>query len=168
MAKEEEESEEKPAAGGKKNMMMIVIGVVVLALVGGGAFFFLKGGGEEGGHSAPKKKSKARAAKEEEVPVIFAMEPFVVNIRDNSDIRYLKLKVEFEVVSEGKEVKTELDPYMPLVKDAILMLLTSKTLDEVKDVPGKTRLKQEIMTSACRILPRGKVTNVYFTDFVIQ
>jgi flagellar protein FliL len=167
MAKDEEESEEKPE-GSKKTMMIVVVLVVSLACIGAGLFFYLKSSGGESSHSSGAKKSGGHAPKNEEPAAIFAMEPFVVNIRDNSDVRYLKLKVEFEVVAEGKEVKAELDPYLPQVKDAILMLLTSKTLDEVKDISGKTRLKQEIMSSACRIFPRGKVTKVFFTDFVIQ
>ncbi len=168
MARDEEEPEEKPEAGNKKSMMIVVILVVSLVCIGAGVFFYLKSSDGESSHPSAGKKSGKHAQKNEEPAAIFAMEPFVVNIRDNSDVRYLKLKVEFEVESEGKEVKAELDPYLPQVKDAILMLLTSKTLDEVKDVAGKTRLKQEIMSSACRIFPRGKVTKVFFTDFVVQ
>ncbi len=168
MARDEEEAEEKPEGGKSKTLIIVVALVVSLACIGGGVAFYLKSSGGESSHPAKAKKSGGHAPSSEELPAIFAMEPFVVNIRDNSDVRYLKLKVEFEVVAEGKEVKAELDPYLPQVKDSILMLLTSKTMDEVKDVAGKTRLKQEIMSSACRIFPRGKVTKVFFTDFVIQ
>jgi flagellar protein FliL len=168
MARDEEEAEEKPEGGKSKTLVIVIALVVSLACIGAGVAFYLKSSGGESAHPAKGKKSGGHAPSSEELPAIFAMEPFVVNIRDNSDVRYLKLKVEFEVVAEGKEVKAELDPYLPQLKDSILMLLTSKTMDEVKDVAGKSRLKQEIMSSACRILPRGKVTKVFFTDFVIQ
>jgi len=157
---EDEEVEEKPEGGGSKKLM-IIYAISLLCVAGGVAFYFKSSSSKETKHHAEAKSHEA-------LPVIYGMDPFVVNIRDNADTRYMKLKVEFEVAAEGKEVKAELDPYMPQVKDAILMLLTSKTMDEVKDIAGKNRLKQEIMSSACRILPKGRVTKVFFTDFVIQ
>lgn len=153
------------AGGGKKKTIIIVAALLVsLACIAAGVAFYLTSSGEE----AANKPETEKGAKRHGPPAIFALEPFVVNIRDNADIRYLKLKVEFEVGAAGKEIKEEFDPYLPQVRDSILMLLTSKTLDEVKDVPGKNRLRQEIMTSACRIFPRGKIKQVFFTDFVVQ
>lgn len=167
MARDEEEVEEKQEGGNTKKLIIIGSALLSLVCIAAGVTFYLKSNSEETAHSPGGEKSAGHAERKGP-PVIYGMEPFVVNIRDNSETRYLKLKVEFEVVSEGKEVKTELDPYLPQVKDSILMLLTSKTLDDVKDAPGKNRLKQEIMSSACRVFPRGKVTKVFFTDFVIQ
>jgi flagellar protein FliL len=178
MARDEEEVEEKPEpAGGNKKLIIIL--AVSLVCVAAGVFFYLKSSkpaAEESSSSPKHTRSKRKVH-----TVIRGMEPFIVNLRDNSDVRYLKVKLEFEVVpegkdgkaeggkeGEGKEAKSELDPFLPQLKDSILMILTAKTVDEVKDTAGKDRLKQQIMSSASKILPEGMVTKVYFTDFMIQ
>ncbi|MGA7827569.1 MAG: flagellar basal body-associated FliL family protein [Geobacteraceae bacterium] len=48
------------------------------------------------------------------------------------------------------------------------MLLSSKTLLDIRDQQGKNQLRQEIFTVANNILPPGKLKKVYFTDFVVQ
>ena len=170
MAKPEERDEElteKPK-GNKKKLIIIGTAILVsLVCITGGVAFYLNSTSGEAARQ-PDTEKGAVSVKIKGPPLIYGLEPFVVNIRDTTDIRYLKLKVEFEVVSEGKAVKAELDPYLPKVRDSILMLLTSKSLQDVQDIPGKNRLRQEIMSSACRIYPRGKVTQVFFTDFVVQ
>jgi flagellar FliL protein len=166
-----EEHEQEPADkpdGNKKKLIIIGTALLVsLACIAAGVAFYMNSTAKDAAHP-PETEKSADAVKKKGPPVIYGLEPFVVNIRDNTDIRYLKLKVEFEVVAEGKEVKAELDPYLPKLRDSILMLLTSKSLQDVQDLPGKSRLRQEIMSSASRILPRGKVNQVFFTDFVVQ
>ena len=170
MAKSEHREDEPVAKpeGNKKKLIIIGTAILVsLVCITGGVAFYLNSTSEDTAHS-PESEKGAVSSKKSGPPSIYSLEPFVVNIRDTTDIRYLKVKVEFEVVSEGKEVKAELDPYLPKVRDSILMLLTSKSLQDVQDIPGKNRLRQEIMSSACRIYPRGKVSQVFFTDFVVQ
>ena len=172
MAKPEEhekELKEKQKPDGNKKKMIIIGTALLVSLVciAAGVAFYLN---STTGETAPQPDAgkDAVSAPKKGPPLVYGLEPFVVNIRDNSDIRYLKIKVEFDVVSEGKEVKAELDPYLPKIRDSILMLLTSKSLQDVQDIPGKNRLRQEIMSTACRIYPRGKVSQVFFTDFVVQ
>ncbi len=163
----EEESVEKPE-GGKKKLIIIGTAILVaLACIAGGVAFYLNSTAGEAADQPGGKKAES-SSKKHEATALYPVEPFVVNIRDNTDVRYLKVKLEFEVIAAGPEVKAEFDPYLPKLRDSILMLLTSKTLADVQDLPGKTRLRQEIMTSAVRIFPRGKVTQVFFTDFVVQ
>ncbi len=68
----------------------------------------------------------------------------------------------------GEEVKTELAARQAQLRDAILVLLSAKTLLDVRDQQGKNQLRQEIFSTVGRILPPGKVQKVYFTDFVVQ
>jgi len=50
----------------------------------------------------------------------------------------------------------------------VLVLLTTKTLQDVQDVQGKNQLREEILAAVSKIVAQGKVTKVYFTDFVVQ
>ena len=174
-----------PPKDKKKLFIMIGAAVAVLALVGGGMFFL--GGSKtdkaaahgeakaeakaeakpEGGHGEAKAEGghgegKAGTGSGSGYP----LEPFIVNIYDGQEIRYLKLKIEFEMANS--EVKAELDGKVAPLRDAILILLTTKTMQEIQDLQGKNTLREQILGAVNKIVPPGKVTKVYFTDFVVQ
>jgi flagellar FliL protein len=160
MASKDEQPVEKEPAKEKGNLklILIVVAAVVLAVGGTAAYFLFSGGGH----------AKEASAKVEKLgnPVIFALDPFIVNIYDGQELRYLRVKVEMEV--SGEEAKTELAARQAQLRDAILVLLSAKTLLDVRDQQGKNQLRQEIFSTVGRILPPGKVQKVYFTDFVVQ
>lgn len=168
MARNEEHEEEKKAPMGHKTVI-IIIGVAVLAsvaLTAGVVMYILNGHNSVPAAEAGNEK-KAEQVKKKEAPVIYPLEPFIVNISDGQEMRYLKLKVELDVTAGG-EVKAEIDPYLAPLRDSILVLLTSKTLQEVQDLSGKNRLREDILATVRKILPPGKINRVYFTDFVVQ
>jgi len=160
MASKDEQPVENEPKKEKGNLKLILIVVAAVVLAGGGtaAYFLLSGGGH----------AKEAAAKTEKAgtPVVYALEPFIVNIYDGQDLRYLRVKVEMEV--SGEEAKTELAGRQAQLRDAILVLLSTKTLLDVRDQQGKNQLRQEIVSAVGRILSPGKVQKVFFTDFVVQ
>jgi flagellar FliL protein len=175
MAKEEQVKEEQAPEGSKKKLFIIigaavaavlVIAVVLMMTLGGGKKEGKAGGAEakaekkEGGGHGGGAEGKGGAG------TVFPLEPFIVNIYDGQEVRYLKVKVEFEM--SGPEVKAEVDARQAPLRDAILILLTTKTLQEVQDLQGKNQLREEILAAVSKILPAGKITRVYFTDFVVQ
>jgi flagellar protein FliL len=161
MASKDEQIQEKaPEKGKSKLKIIIIISVAVLLAAGGTAAFFLF---TQGGH---EKKVTAKTEKEN-APVTFELEPFIVNIYDGQDLRYLRVKVELEIAG-GEETKAELTARKAQLRDAILVLLSAKTLLDVRDQQGKNQLRQEIFSAMGKIMPPGKVQKVYFTDFVVQ
>lgn len=193
MAKEEQAQAEAPAEGGGKKKLFIIIGAAVaVALVLGVAAFMMLGKGDKktkkegeaataeapaagahgaapaapaaGGHGAPAAAGTAGAA----APTanIYPMDPFIVNIYDGQELRYLKVKVELEMVSPA--IKGEIDARLAQVRDSILILLSAKTLQDIQDVQGKNTLKEEILGAINKCIPPGKIAKVYFTDFVVQ
>lgn len=96
----------------------------------------------------------------------FALEPFVVNLADPLGRRYLKLAMEFEVRSE-KDV-AELERNLPKIKDTVLLLLSSKTYNDLSRVEDKILLKKQIVERLNKILGKPVILRVYFTEFVIQ
>lgn len=165
--------EKAPVEGAPKDKkkLFIIIGaaaVVIIAL----AVVFLGGGKKEKGkegEAEAKVEQKAEGGKEGAagaVTTAFALEPFIVNIYDGQELRYLRVKVEFETATP--DAKTEIESRQPPLRDAILVLLTTKTLQDIQDLQGKNQLRDEILVAANKILPPGKVTKVYFTDFVVQ
>lgn len=189
MAKEEQAPAEAGAEGsGKKKMIIIIGAAVAVAIVLGVVAFMMLGKGDKkttkegetaqvegkapegaapaaGGHGAPAGAA-AGAAAGGPAANIFPLEPFIVNIYDGQELRYLKVKVELEMV--GPAVKGELEARLAPIRDAILVLLSAKTLQDVQDVQGKNTLKDEILGAINKHIPPGKISKVYFTDFVVQ
>lgn len=159
-AKDDQVADGAQEKGSGKMKLIIIILASVLVAGGGVAGYFIFAGGHKGEAEA-KTESESTGA-----PSIFSMEPFIVNIYDGQDLRYLRVRVELEVASE--EVKVETEARKAQLRDAILVLLTTKTMLDIRDQQGKNQLRQEIFTVSNNILPPGKLKKVYFTDFVVQ
>ena len=167
--KEEQGTEQKPGMAINKKLLMIIggaLGAVILVVV---AVLLFSGGGKkpEGGE-AKKEAAKGKEGKEGEKPVAnsFAMEPYVVNIYDGQELRYLKVKVELELSTPADKVV--LESRQAQLRDAILVMLTTKTLQDIQDLQGKNQLRDEILTAVNRIIQPTRVLKVFFTDFVVQ
>lgn len=164
MAKEkkevaEEEGKEQPVEPKKKSKLKwIIIALIALVVVTAGAvagFYFFT-----------KPESKKPVAEKPAVITIWPMEAFIINIAETNGERYLKLVIQLEV--SDPDVVKELEQLKPRLRDSILDLLTQKIYKELMDLSGKQRLREEIAGRINNILQRGKVTKVYFTDFVVQ
>ena len=173
---EQAKAQEAPPTDNKK-MILIAAVIIAVAILGAAAMFFLGGKGEKkSAPAAAKVEAKAEGGKSEgkegkggeaaAASSTYALEPFIVNIYDGQELRYLKVKVEFELASP--QAKADLDAKVAPLRDAILILLTTKTMQEIQDLQGKNQLREQILASVNKIVPPGDVTKVYFTDFVVQ
>ena len=96
---------------------------------------------------------------------VLPLPPIKVNISGPSGQRYLKLGMEVEV---NADVSAQLKASSARIRDAIIMLLAGKTLDEISSPDGKVLLKAEVAARLNQILGAQRIVRVYFTDFVIQ
>jgi flagellar FliL protein len=48
------------------------------------------------------------------------------------------------------------------------MILPSKQFSDISSIEGKIALRDEIMGSINDFLTQGKITNIYFKEFVVQ
>ena len=94
------------------------------------------------------------------------MEPFIVNLAQSDGKRFLKVSITLELSSA--EVSPEINENLQKIKDSMLILLSSKTFEDVYSVQGKFKLKDEITPRVNRFLVLGHVKDAYFTEFVIQ
>lgn len=162
---EKTEGEEKAAeakGGGFKKLIVLLIVVVVL---GGGGFYVWKSGLLTG--SAKKKAMAATAAQPKlEIGPTRSMDTFIVNLADPSGKRYLKVKMDLELSDE--KLIPEMDKRLPQLRDAILTTLSSKTFEDIAGQDGKIQLRAEMMAMLNQVLKSGKITNIYFTEFIVQ
>lgn len=89
-----------------------------------------------------------------------------VNLADPPGDRYLKIAMEVEVSAQDAE--RELQNQTARVRDAIILLLSSKTVRELTSAEGKVLLKNEVASRLNQILGAPRIVRVFFTNFVIQ
>lgn len=182
---EEEVKEEESAPQEKKsgNMLMIIIIVVLVLIIilGAVAFLFIGGDDEAAVSSTPvqqekpkksvKKSSNYNSGDEDlrslnEIGILYPLDTFTVNLKSDSGRRFLKTTISLEL--EGEELSLELDAKAPVLRDRIIRILTSKTLEEVSSKKGKNKLSMQIMDTLNSMISDGRIKGIYFTEFVIQ
>jgi len=187
MAEEEENIEEEGTQESKKssNMLMIIIIVVLILIILGGAVvaILLMGDDEENISSSSKPsqvkeksiKSKRRSNSNSDIQesrnlndigILYPLDTFTVNLKSDAGRRYLKVTMSLEL--EGEELSMELDNKSPVLRDRIIRILTSKTLEEISSKKGKQKVESQIMDTLNAMISDGQIRGIYFTEFVIQ
>ncbi len=161
MAEEKENAEtevpEQPKKGSK--LMIIIILVSVIVLGAGGFMGFKLMAGKKTSEETHEKKVEAETS-------IIALNPFVLNLADHG--RYLKVTIQFEVTDTSLEETVEAKT--PQLRDTIITLVSSKSLNAISSPEGKFQLKDEVLFRANQIMgmERDVFKNLYFTEFVMQ
>ncbi len=152
----------------KKGLMILVISFLIVAIAVGAGFFVLWG---KISGTAPKQPAGIEevAKKKDGKPIVkalLAMETFVVNLADPGGKRYLRVSMSLEI--NDQDFVEEVKKKIPHMRDSILMILPTKTFNDVRTSPGKETLRQEIITQLNSHLKEAKIVNLYFQEFVIQ
>ncbi len=174
MAAEKEKKEETAPKKKGKGMLIGIIVAAVLVL-GGAGFFFMKGTGGSSSDDANATESSSSHAPAKEghggkAPAsngsLVSLDPFIVNLQDNSGTRYLKLNINLELAtgSSGNEI----EDLKPQIRDSLIILLSSKSYSDIGTVEGKYQLRDEIVARVNQFLGKSKVKTAFFTEFVIQ
>ena len=168
---EEDLDDDEEGAGGKPIGMIIGIIVGLLVLGGGGYYAYINFFQEKPAEEKPAegeegKKEEAPAEEDLDLGVMFPMDPFIVNLAGSEGKRFLKVTIFLELSTP--EVNVEIKGQIQKVTDSILVLLSSKTFEDVYSVQGKFKLKGEITTRVNRFLVVGHIKDAYFTEFIIQ
>ena len=173
-------AEDKAPAPAFPIKLLIIISLVALVVGVGGAVVAVKffGGSSKSAEGAEEHKAESSPKAEPQsgaggkhgqaaAPgVMFDLDPFIVNLADTPEIRYLKLTVKLEADNEG--VEADLTARVPQIRDAILVLLSSKDANAVRTTQGKFQLRDEITQRINGLLQKPGVRSAYFTEFVVQ
>ncbi len=187
MADEKEETEDTPQEEKKSGnlLMIIIIVVLILVILIGGAVtaLVLMGDDEENISSAPVQRVQesrnvsnqsrrssnpelANSRQLSEIGILYPLDTFTVNLKSDAGRRYLKVTMSLEL--EGEELSLELDAKSPVLRDRIIRILTSKTLEEISSKKGKQKVSSQIMDILNSMIADGEIRGIYFTEFVIQ
>ncbi len=153
---------------GKKGLVLVVAAVIVLGGGGAGAFVALRA--RPKGEAAPAQEAAEKAVEPPGASrSVLSLEPFVVNLADKETDRYVRCTAKLAL--EGRDTAARLtadELAVTRVRDRILTLLSSKTFAEVATPEGKESLRREIQEQVAPVLERAKVTDVYYTEFIVQ
>jgi len=185
MAEEETTEESAPKEKKSSNMLMIIIIVVLILIIIIGAVLavLLMNSGDESADavsSTPQVKEKTvskqtsrtssnnleSTRKLDQIGILYPLDTFTVNLKSDSGRRYLKVTISLEL--EGQELSNELDAKSPVLRDRIIRILSSKTLEEISSRKGKQKVSDQIMDTINSMLTDGRIKGIYFTEFVIQ
>ena len=152
--KGEDEGEKKGMAAKAKPILAIVVAIA-------GYKFFL----------APKPAANtstdvaAAAHAPEEGSVVKLENDLTLNL-SGDETHYLRVGIAL-VLEKGVDAKAMAEE-LPLAADVAIDVLSSKTLEELRQVDAKTELKAELSEKVRAAYHDEKVVRVVFTSFVMQ
>ncbi len=147
-----------------KSKLWLILGGVLLLLVSIGfvARNYLVGA-KSGSNSAAGSKEV------DKVKSTMNLDSFLVNLADEDATRFVK--VTFRLGMDENKLGDELKDnpvVLAATRDTIISCLSTKTADELLSPEGKEKLKSEVRDRVNKVLPKGKVVEVYIMDFVVQ
>ncbi|MCK6467218.1 MAG: flagellar basal body-associated FliL family protein [Candidatus Brocadia sinica] len=119
--------------------------------------------------TSKKKDEKGKEDKKEvaEESMIVPLDTVIVNLCGSGGRRYLKAKINLEARDE--DVKKKIEARSVQIKDRLISILSSKTLEDAEGLEGQESLRREIKDAVDVVLKvEDGVLQVYFTEFVIQ
>lgn len=161
------QEDELPMPKKKSKLKWILMILLVLLLGGGLAAAYFMGTFDRFLNKEETDGSQSRQAQTQAAATPRVVLPtFLVNLYDPLGRRYVQVDVELELISPA--VVKEVTAQNARIRDAMILLLSSKTYDELSTQEGKHLLRNEIMDRINQILNGTKVLRVYYITFVIQ
>lgn len=165
-----EEQAEEPT---KKGGVIPLVAVLLLTLGGGGAIGAMAVGPKVGSvlaaraTAAPKAKGGHGGGHGEgESAPLHVVDNLVVNPAGSGGSRFLLTSIALETASadEAEELKLrDLE-----IRDAFLLVLGSKTVEQLSDIAQRAELSRELMDSVQALVGEGIVERILIPQFVIQ
>lgn len=146
------------------NFIKILIFVVLMLILIGGAAF---GGFYFASKSSPKAATTEVKTVEHVEEAFYDAGEFLVNLSDTDSKRYLKIKLVVAYAKTNKKMPKELEEKAAIVKDSVISVMRTKKAADMTS-KGAEDLKEEIVTKINSVLDNGKLTHVYYNDFLVQ
>lgn len=170
--------EEASSGGGKsKFMLLAIVGGVAVVLGVVIALFVLKpmmaDSPEDGDHATTEETDSHGEAKKESSrsasksgSVLYAIDDIIVNPAGTGGTRFLS--VSFGLELGNNDLASHLEDREPMVRDALITILASKTVAQLTDAKQKEITRYQIKKRLEKLLETEDLKGVYYTDFVLQ
>lgn len=107
----------------------------------------------------------------------------IINLADPSGRKYIRITIVIELAPDNPEYiampaeektayvtefTTEVTNKLPVIEDAIIARVSTKTFEEIYTAQGKETLRAELSNLIMERMPDYKILSVYFTEFVVE
>lgn len=136
------------------------VAIAVVLVVGGGGAWYLH-------HSKVQASNDSGQAESQPLSTIH-LESFIVNLADQDQITYLRASIDLGVDKAPAKKEGEGSVPVAAIRDTIIGVLATRHSAELLTPEGKDKLKQDLIAALNQRVPEVGVTDIYFTDFLVQ
>ncbi|RKY65864.1 MAG: hypothetical protein DRQ02_09670 [Candidatus Latescibacterota bacterium] len=106
------------------------------------------------------------ASESQGIGEIYVIKDIITNPAKTAGTRFVNVTLGLEL--ERGAGTEEIEKRVPQIRDVLLDIFCSKTVEQLSGVENREALRQEILTQVNGLLSDAKVIGVYFIDFVLQ
>ena len=151
----------------KAILLGIIVVVQALVAIGLTQFLIVPKMGIQGSDMSGRQGVEANAEMPE-MGVLVGLNEIIVTLESSKPgkPRYLRIDINLEVKNAlvGEVVSTRL----PQLRYMVIMILSTKTAEDLSRPEGKKGLRDEIFRAIDEKMPEGTLMNVYFSALVVQ
>lgn len=149
-------------------LLFLLVAVLLVLTIGLAAGFFMMWDQLSEMNARVNLAAKAEANQGEATTMgpLYSLDTFIVNLADEGRSRYLRVTMDLELAQSSDADK--LNERLSQVRDSILMILPSRRFDDIASMEGKITLRDEIIAKLNGLFANTLVTNIFFTEFVVQ
>ncbi len=161
------------AGGAKSPLPLFLVVLIGVPLICYGIVDFLvvpkltaAMGIEKGEHGGDDHGAAAGAHGKAPKETTVEFEKSMVSLSGSAGNRYLR--VTFVLAGKNAELKEVVEKNQAQLKDAVITVLSAMTLGDVEKSDGRDVVKRALLSRMNGVLGADLITQIYFTEFVIQ
>jgi flagellar protein FliL len=135
-----------PASSSSSRLWLIALAVLALVLGGGYAGWSLTEQAREMRELTPEARLLRQLRQSHQIrrPIFVPLDEFLVNLPGRGGVSEGFLQAKIVLRTDTAETETRLRQFLPLVRDRVITVLASRTMDELSTVEGKNALAADI------------------------
>ncbi len=111
-------------------------------------------------------KAEFSSSEKEGTGPIVKLNPLIINLKDENGRSYLKTTIVLEVARKNQ--LEEVKKMLSLLTDMVIVTLSEKRLEELKQPESKENLKSELLSKMNQPFPSKMIKRVYFDEFLYE
>ncbi|NOG68815.1 flagellar basal body-associated FliL family protein [Roseicella sp. DB1501] len=160
-------AEGEPAPKGKGKGKLLLVAPLALAAIGGGLWFSGILPGLPGGEAHEAAAGHAEAPPAPQPPVFFDMPEIVANLNaPGRRASYIRLRSKLELARPDDAAAVQ--AAMPRLLDMYATYLREMRPEELRSSAGTQRLREELIARASLAAAPARITDVLFTEILLQ
>lgn len=148
----------RPSKKARSSGTVVVMSLLVIASLGIAGWFYHRSASEQ---TAQMEDSPTAVAS------VLHLDSFVVNLGGDGGSGYLRVGIDLGLGIEIKGNETHA-PYVGELRDTILTVLGTRTVDELLTPKGKDKLRKDLLQAIQDRMPELHCHEIYFTEFLVQ